>query len=159
MNKLDLGQSVSILANVGIVASIIFLAMEVRDNATQTRVDSIQVIVGQFVAWDEQIANNESLAEIYRNGLAHFDQLSETDKTRFDSLMRSYLNIVGQAMAARGEGVIIISDVPIQGRAVEGGLSRHLDQPGFRQWWATADRRDLISSVSELIDALESMRK
>ena len=158
MNKFDLGQSVSILANVGIVASIIFLAMEVRDNATQTRVDSIQVIVGQFVAWDEQIANNESLAEIYRNGLAHFDQLSETDKTRFDSLMRSYLNIVGLAMAARGEGVIT-PDVRIEGRAVEGGLSRHLDQPGFRQWWATADRRDLISSVSELIDALESMRK
>ena len=158
MNKFDLGQSVSILANVGIVASIIFLAMEVRDNATQTRVDSIQVIVGQFVAWDEQIANNESLAELYRNGLAHFDQLSETDKTRFDSLMRSYLNIVGMAMAAREEGVIIVA-APIQGRAVEGGLSRHLDQPGFRQWWATADRRDIISSVSELIDALESMRK
>jgi hypothetical protein len=158
LKKINLGQTVSTLANVGIVASIIFLAMEVRDNATQTRVDSVQVIVGQFVAWQAQIADNDALAEIYTTGLADFDQLSETEKTRFDSLMRSYLNIVGQAMAARGEGVII-PDVPIQGRAVEGGLSRHLDQPGFRRWWATADQRDIIGSVVEIIDHMESLRK
>ena len=158
MKRINLGQTVSTLANVGIVASIIFLAMEVRDNATQTRVDSVQVIVGQFVVWQAQIANNDALAEIYTTGLADFDQLSETEKTHFDSLMRSYLNIVGQAISARGEGVII-PDVPIQGRAVEGGLSRHLDQPGFRQWWSTADQRDIIGSVVEMIDDLESLRK
>ena len=157
MKRLDLGQTVSTLANLGVVASIVFLALEVRDNATQTRVDSFQVIISQFAAWQQRIADNEALAEIYRNGLADFNQLAENDKTRFDALMRSYLNIVAQALAARAEGVIN-PGAPIQGRVSEGGLSRHLDQLGFRQWWATTDRRDIGRSVIEIINEVESIR-
>ncbi len=32
MKKLDLGQSVGILANIGVIAGIVFLAVELRQN-------------------------------------------------------------------------------------------------------------------------------
>ena len=49
MHKIDIGQSIAILANLGVVASIVFLGVELRQNRemmrAQTRNDLSQGIV------------------------------------------------------------------------------------------------------------------
>ena len=42
MKKLDLGQTISILANVGVIAGIIFLAVEIRQNSEALAVQAHQ---------------------------------------------------------------------------------------------------------------------
>ncbi len=131
MKKIGLGQTITIVANIGVIAGIFFLAMEVRDNAAQARAAGIQDRSSDRSRWWEQIAADESLAEVYRLGLDQYDQLSVTDQIRFDSLMRSYISFIGVALVAREE-VLGISDLS-EDRVNEGELLRHLDQPGFRQ--------------------------
>ena len=42
MEKIDLGQTLTILANLGVIAGIFFLAIEVRDSASLARFSAIQ---------------------------------------------------------------------------------------------------------------------
>lgn len=54
MAKIDLGQTIQVLANVGVIAGIIFLAVEIRQNnrlmMAQTRSDIAQEIAGSLRA-------------------------------------------------------------------------------------------------------------
>ena len=47
MKKLDLGQTVSILANLGVIAGIVFLGIEIRQNNYLLETQSISEIVGR----------------------------------------------------------------------------------------------------------------
>ena len=163
MKKLDLGQILSLLANAGVIGGLLLLAVQIRqsndliaDEVIRGRADSVQSIFSQYVAWHAQIAGDSSVADIYENGLIGFDQLSDTDKARFDSLMRSYLRIASQVLQGRRVGVMFANeDNALQDRQLEGDLLRHLDYPGFRQWWSQADKRGVSRLAQELIEDLE----
>ena len=42
MKKIDFGQSIGILANIGVIAGIVFLGIEIRDSTRATQAASIQ---------------------------------------------------------------------------------------------------------------------
>jgi len=64
MKKIDLGQTISIVANIGVIAGIVFLAVELRQNnqmmLSQTRSDISQDIVNHL----RQMATTEYLDDI-----------------------------------------------------------------------------------------------
>ena len=62
MKKLDLGQTVGILANLGVIAGILFLAIELRQNNQLLRVEAIGTVLEAQMSRSELIAENEGLA-------------------------------------------------------------------------------------------------
>lgn len=159
MKKFDWGQTIAIVANVGVIASIVFLATEMRDNAYRASVESVQAIWSQYVGWQNQIATDDAMAEIYEKGLADFELLSPIQQARFDSLMRSYLRIVAQGLQARRRGVIDGSQGRPQDRQIESDILRHLDYDGFRQWWSTADRRGISGETVNFVEEMDKARQ
>lgn len=91
MKKVDLGQTLSILANLGVITGIVILAIEIRDSNNQARVASQIAYTGQISGWFSDLGTDEDSAEIYRRGLSDFAGLSESERDRFDYLIRSYL--------------------------------------------------------------------
>ena len=54
MKKIELGQAITILANVGVIIGIVFLAIEVRHASDATRLQTIEgVSAGWFQLNDE----------------------------------------------------------------------------------------------------------
>ena len=157
MKKLELSQIVGILANLGVIASIIFLGMEVRGNATQARVSALQNMTGQLVGWRYRITADPSLAAIYVAGLDDYYGLEQPDKVRFEMLMTSLLGVVAAAIQARDAGLVSLTP-ELQSRSLEGRIFRHLDYPGFRQWWETVDKRDIPTTMRALVDELNEVR-
>lgn len=156
--KIDVGQTVQIVANFGVIASIVFLGIELRENATQARIDTTQEAVAQRDAWWELIAGDEAVADIYRRGLADFNALSPLEQTRFDVLMRSFLFQTSLNIQARNASLIGLNP-NFEARVLEGGLLRMLDQPGFREWWEQVDRRGMVGAAIRMIEELEAMRE
>ena len=160
MKKIDVGQTLSILANLGVIIGIVFLAIEIRNTTTQTGTAALQENVARVVEWHRQIATDEATAEVYTSGLADFSDLSKVEQARFDALMRDFLLSVAMAIAVRDTvlvGVGAYEPPPFEERALEGQLLQHLEQPGFRQWWLTADLRGVPSDILQLLEALDSM--
>ena len=156
MKNLDLGQTINTLANIGVVAGIAFLAVEIRDSNTQARIAATQEAVSQGSEWWELIATDPLLSDIYFRGMLDFDSLAAGEQQQFSSLMHSYLFRLSGNLSARNVGLISLNP-DVEARALEGAVLRMLDQPGFRQWWARTDRRGLPQNIITMTEDLESL--
>lgn len=153
MKKIDLGQTITILANVGVIAGIIFLGIEIRDNATQARAAINVSTLQAFSDWQNRIAGNPQLLDVYDSGLTDWQSLSGKEQIQFDFLMRSFLQLsLGAITAQRSD--LLPMDADAEDRVVEGGLLRMMEQPGFRQWWSTADLRGIPTPIFDVVDRL-----
>ena len=159
MKTPDFVQSLSIIANIGVIVGIVFLAVEIRESNTQATIATVQDVVDQNSGWREFIAADGELAEIYAKGMADLVQLSPREKTQFDFMMRSRLQRLAGALIARDAELLHTTSIPdLEDRVVEGEVLYFLDQPGFRQWWSTLDRRGISEVILDLVDAMEDLR-
>ena len=83
MRKIDLGQSLAILANVGVIAGIVFLGIELRQNndflAAQARLGQLSASVSRI-----QIGlNNPDLADIAWRARTNDPPLTAAEENRY----------------------------------------------------------------------------
>ena len=64
MKKVDLGQSITILANVGVLAGIVLLAYELRQNSEALRLQAAQAHLNTSYEVDMAIAQDDALATL-----------------------------------------------------------------------------------------------
>ena len=143
MKKIDIGQTVSVLANVGVIAGIVFLAIELRQNndllrseARAARTDSRQ---GNY----ELIIENPDLRRAIAKTQAG-DQLTVEESM----LIRSYFGHAytgwQYSWGEYQEGLVDLDSIPVGGwrtqiRNFPGAMDYWLDQrstfrPDFVQW-------------------------
>jgi hypothetical protein len=73
MKKIDLGQTIAILANVGVIAGIAFLAFELRQNTQAVELASAQTYLtggselDLRIATDTDLARTLNLSALWRN--------------------------------------------------------------------------------------------
>ena len=82
MKKIDLGQTITIAANLGVIAGIIFLALEVQQNNELMRVSVREGQSERLQHYAEQVYMVPGLAEILvkvRNG----EPLTEVERFKF----------------------------------------------------------------------------
>ena len=60
MKRIDLGHSIQILANVGVIAGIVFVAMELRQNNLLLTAESIGTVFENRLARQERVLDNPS---------------------------------------------------------------------------------------------------
>ena len=87
MKKLDLGQTIGIIANLGVVGGLIFLGVEIQQNTNATRADAIQQATN--VA-REQLYVYAQDPDLMRLAMTDFDELNELDQRRRLNLSRSF---------------------------------------------------------------------
>ena len=80
MRKIDLGQSIQILANIGVIAGIVFLAVEVGQNQTSleeaNRLNERMIhdtALDRLMEFSALIAASEQVADIWIGGLGDQD--------------------------------------------------------------------------------------
>ena len=150
MKKIDLGQTLSILANVGVIAGIVFLAIEIRDSNNQARVTNQLAVSSLAREWYLELGTDRASAEVYLRGLSSYAQLSEDEKVSFDFLVRAYLETltIGVSTATVGLGFVGSN---FEARQIE----LMFEQEGFSQWWSEADRRTFPVPTVQLLERVE----
>lgn len=64
MKKIDVGQTISVLANIGVIAGIIFLAIEIRQNNQLLNADAIGAVFENRLTRQDNVINNERYAAV-----------------------------------------------------------------------------------------------
>lgn len=90
MKKVDLGQTVSILANLGVIAGIIFLALEIRQNNTLMTSQSRANQSAQVLAIQVDVFSNPDLSEILIKADSG-ESLTAAEQLRLDAFQQRVL--------------------------------------------------------------------
>ena len=86
MEAMTLEQSAYLAEIVGvfaIVASLVYLGFQVRQNTRTTRLETVQAISTEWNSWMDMIASSRDLAETYHRGTFDFQRLDATQKIQF----------------------------------------------------------------------------
>jgi len=108
MKKIDLGQSITILANLGVLAGLVFLGIEIRQNTSIARANAYQENVRSLVAWRQGIAESEELTRslgYYTDG--RLDDIEDPiERRRIGLLINNVIDIYQNAFYSRSYGII-----------------------------------------------------
>lgn len=120
-----------VIGGVAIVASLIFVGLEVRENTQVTRLTMDRTIDQQSIALNLSIAQSSDLADILIRGELDRDSLTPAERARFDnyclSRFGSYENIVGDFYA----GFVADKEFQLWANHFEFRFAK----PGYRQFW------------------------
>jgi hypothetical protein len=150
----DLGNIGDLLGGIGVVVTLLYLALQIRQNTKQLKVDSmaartiaIESTTTDIGKWIGEIVENRDLAELWSRGLVDIDQLDETDRLRFDYLGMQLLQ-AWQTVFRRVEQV----DDPELWMMTLRYLKMYFRSPGFQTLWSSS--KNLL--VPDFVTAVEA---
>ena len=102
----DLGSIGELIAALATVATLIYLASQVRAARHSTDFLISQGISQQFNHTNGQITQDPELAELFTRGLSDPDSLSDVESIRFDFLLYQYFHTHNMILELGAEGII-----------------------------------------------------
>jgi hypothetical protein len=83
----ELSDLAQVIGAIGIIVSILYLAVQIRQNTRALRLSVHHAMSDAHSHYLTLIAQDADLARLYRAGAADFAALSEEDRSRFDLLL------------------------------------------------------------------------
>lgn len=96
----DLGNIGELVSAVGVIVSLVYLAVRIQQNTRTVRAAAFQQVVDSLADFTSSLSRDREMIEIVIKGNADFDSLDEIERTRFDftfiSFFRRAENVVVQ---------------------------------------------------------------
>ena len=149
MKKIDLGRTIAILANIGVIAGIVFLGLEIRQNTNATLSTAIQSIYDSSGEINAMLVQNADLRAVYVAARTEGGLESLTEEQR--AQLRAFYSMIIRSQQNRYQQIRlgIVEDEDIYSL---GGYGRVYFHPFFVEYWR--ERRKLYSP--EFVEWLEA---
>lgn len=153
MKQVNIGQILGVLANLAVVAGIVFLAIQIREERDYAIVENTTLVGHGMADWMSSVAQDPGRADIVFRGSRDFQALTPLEQFEFDLLMRSWIMRIEMGRMAQSRDVSPQGSGPRgESTVLTGNLVRFFDSPGTRQWWEAADRRGIPKGAVAYID-------
>ena len=137
-----------------VVATLGYLALQIRENSRQLRVTSINAMNELINYGFDPIYNSDRNTEAWLNGLSSPDELNDLDRQLFELFMARVMNSFQTAMTQhRHEG--------LEERDFERYIEVYkgiLETPGGQRWLATIGTEFLDKDALEMLDSAKSRK-
>jgi hypothetical protein len=137
------------MSGVGVIASIIYVSIQIRHNTRAVRASAFQQVVNSFAAISFDIAKDKELVDLYLRGGRNFALLEEVDRARYSLMLLSFLR--------RAESVYFQSEFHmLQTQHLSGihdSIKAIITTPGAQACWGEIKNR-LNPGFREFIDGL-----
>lgn len=131
MKLSEWAHAAEIVGGAAIIASLIFVGLQVRENTQVVKLTSDRAIDQQNLALNVSVANNPDLADILVRGEMDRDSLTDTERARFDNYCFSrfggYENVIGNF----DQGFVPVEEYEVWSIH----FKYRFDKPGYRQFW------------------------
>ena len=137
MSIQDWGAIGEIVGAIAVVASLIYLAVQIRQN---TRQISLTLEASKLAAFEQNVESGNrarellitdpAVAELFLKGVADYRNLPSTDKFRCNMLFRNLLSAIQGGFVRQ----LTLGGDPEDFHATEKLLDPLLKSPGIRQW-------------------------
>lgn len=129
MKKLDFVQFITILANVGVIAGIVFLSLEVRQNTAQMRAQAAFTINQSVEALNQAVFQAPEFAELLHRGEKSFRNLDPIEQRRLAAYYFSEINLAQYVVGLEEEGL-----TDLHFRYVDFKVDQFTTAPGRREF-------------------------
>ncbi|HEU0207687.1 MAG TPA: hypothetical protein VFQ78_01780, partial [Candidatus Udaeobacter sp.] len=92
MSLNDLANIGQVIGAIAVVISLIYVALQIRQNTNAVRAATAQSVHEHFASWYHLLASDESLSQVVIDGLKDYGALSEKDKARFVATFMAFLS-------------------------------------------------------------------
>jgi hypothetical protein len=92
VRKIDWGQTIAILANIGVLLGIVFLAMEIRDSRIAILAQTQDSIADGFLTLNLATITEPEIGLTFQKGLCDPEELTDLEVARFSMHMRALFN-------------------------------------------------------------------
>ena len=150
MNWDAVGAIGEIVGAVAVVATLLFVGREVRQNRRALSVSALRDTTAQWNHWSEMIAVSTDLADIVAKGNEAPESLSEAESLRYGAYVQAFFDNVESYRA-----LVIDHRLERDLDVLVAITRRRLEIPGFWAWWK--DNSD--DYAGEYIDWVEQVCK
>jgi hypothetical protein len=130
----DLGNIGEFLGAIGVIASLVYLAIQIRQNTRSIRSATYQSSTRDIVQLSDQMSQDPELTRIWFEGLRGFDSMSQDDRRRFAAYMMGAYR--------RYESMLYQTQQGLLEQEWWEGVGNNLEdmtlQPGTQAWWTEA---------------------
>jgi len=133
MDIQDLGAIGELVSSIAVVATLAYLAIQIRDQNRETRVQTIQDLMQ---SWNEMLGSYidiPDVTDIFKRGSKSYINLDPKDQPRFAAIMGRMHRIFEGIYLQKIEGRI--NDDLWNG--IENSIHEIFSQPGCHEWWNT----------------------
>jgi hypothetical protein len=127
----DISQISQMVGSAAVVASLIFVGAQIRQNTKATRAQSHHAVSEALNQVNLLWARNNEAAGIWLSGMDDRQALTPEDRWRFDSMLRAYLHVCEtmytQADLGAGHSGIVVAE--------EAGIKFVFSSDGVKGWW------------------------
>ena len=159
MTLQDLGNIGEFVGAIGVVASLIYLALQIRQSSQQIS-ENTNSVLGSAESQDarvssdflQSLAENPGLARVWRLGHSEPSKLTQDESTQFVMLMGSAFFRLAGSFGQYQRGLLSEDSWEPYERLI----SRYLDSPAVVEWWSRGDvpfARSFIDYVDARIPA------
>ena len=120
-----------IVGAVAVVISVIYLALQVRSNARQTRLASMRSMSDAFNGFLQGLAGNPQMGELWYRGVTDYESIKGGDLPRFNALIDHLFRIFEDMYYQKLEGHLD----PRVWRGFEAPMRDIIAYPGIQAWW------------------------
>ncbi len=154
---MTLQQIAQVLGAIGVIASLIYVAIQIRNNARAVRAATYQQLSASLATmWMNLSNNDEQLKKMLRGG-DDFEALNRFEKASFRMAMMGYLRIYENAWFQRSIGTLRAKDW----QAISSDMESIFSMPGMRAAWPLIKNRsgsDFAAHVDALVARLAAAK-
>ncbi len=141
----------NILGGLGVIATVIYMSIEIRNNTSAVRASAFQQVVNSFASISFDIAKDKDLTDLFLRGGRNLAALSEVEQTQYNFMLLSFLR--------RAENVYFQSEVRTLHDRHWSGIRASIEwvmaSPGARASWSEIKTR-FNPQFSTFIDGLNA---
>ena len=145
MSKVSLGETVTIIANIGVIAGLVFLTFEIRQNTAQMRAEASYAIHQDVQRLNQAVYGDTALSKLLVKAESQYESLDADEKMRVNGYYFSEINLADFVMGLEEEG---FSDVIFR-------TEDHI----VRQFRESPGRRAFIETVYKPLNADDAILK
>ena len=128
---MTLTQVAQVLGAIGVIASMIYIGVQIRNNARSVRAATYQQLSGQFISHWLALAGNVELVDIALRGGDDFDSLTRIEKARMRFVLLGYIRQYQNAYFQHQIGTLKEDDW----KSITGDMEAVLSLPGVQKVW------------------------
>ena len=121
-----------LIAAIAVVASLVFVGMQIKSSVRQARVDSYSTVTALWTNFTNATASSDESWRVFYEGIRDYDSLSAMDKSRFNFLIGMYFGIQDTVMVHEALGVW---KNPETYARLQDESYRIFLMPGVQAWW------------------------
>jgi hypothetical protein len=138
------------MSGVGVIASVIYVSIQIRHNTRAVRASAFQQVVNSFAAISFDIAKDKSLVDLYLRAGRDFATVGEVERAQYSLLLLSFLR--------RAENVFFQTEIHLlqseHWSGIRDSIKAIITAPGAQTCWGEIKNRlnpEFRAFIDELI--------